>query len=103
MRRQTAAKAGEKEFQVLDYQNTSADLLPLVASSYALIFMVRCPSTVVQHAGMIDWVQPRSGCEPNFSWQGASAGLMSGHIYGAGYRTLTGISSAGLQCSCWCQ
>ena len=40
VRRQTAAKRGEKELQVLDYQNTSADLLPLVASSYALIFMV---------------------------------------------------------------
>lgn len=50
VRRQTAAKAGEKEFQVLDYQNTSADLLPLVASSYALIFMVRRPSAVAQHA-----------------------------------------------------
>ena len=76
VRRQTAAKAGEKEFQVLDYQNTSADLLPLVASSYALIFMVRRPSTVCAacwNDGL--WMQPRSGCRSNFSWQGASAGL----------------------------
>lgn len=41
MRRQTAARAGEREVQVLDYQNTAADLLPLVAACYALIFMVR--------------------------------------------------------------
>ena len=41
VRRQTAAHAGEREVQVLDYQNTAADLLPLLASSYALIFMVR--------------------------------------------------------------
>lgn len=40
MRRQTAARAGEREVQVLDYQNTAADLLPLVAACYALIFMV---------------------------------------------------------------
>ena len=40
VRRQTAAHAGEREVQVLDYQNTAADLLPLLASSYALIFMV---------------------------------------------------------------
>ena len=40
MRRQTAAKAGEKELQVLDYQNTNAELMPLVAAAYALIFMV---------------------------------------------------------------
>lgn len=40
VRRQTAASAGEKELQVLDYQNTSATLLPLVAVAYALIFMV---------------------------------------------------------------
>ncbi|KAK9847424.1 hypothetical protein WJX84_002360 [Apatococcus fuscideae] len=39
IRRQTAAKVGEKELQVLDYQNTSATLLPLVAVAYALIFM----------------------------------------------------------------
>lgn len=42
VRRQTAAHAGELEVQVLDYQNTAADLLPLLAASYALIFMVRC-------------------------------------------------------------
>ena len=41
VRRQTAARAGEREVQVLDYQNTAADLLPLVAACYALIFMVR--------------------------------------------------------------
>ncbi|KAK9833196.1 hypothetical protein WJX74_009804 [Apatococcus lobatus] len=39
VRRQTAASAGDKELQVLDYQNTSATLLPLVAVAYALIFM----------------------------------------------------------------
>lgn len=47
VRRQTAAKEGEKELQVLDYQNTNAELMPLVAAAYALIFMVRtfpiCP------------------------------------------------------------
>jgi acyl-CoA oxidase len=41
VRRQTAARAGEREVQVLDYQNTAADLLPLVAACYALIFMAR--------------------------------------------------------------
>ena len=40
VRRQTAAHAGEREVQVLDYQNTAADLLPLLASAYALVFMV---------------------------------------------------------------
>ena len=40
VRRQTAAHAGEREVQVLDYQNTAADLLPLLAATYALIFMV---------------------------------------------------------------
>ena len=52
MRRQTAAKAGEKELQVLDYQNTNAELMPLVAAAYALIFMVRLFTAVavpVQH------------------------------------------------------
>lgn len=39
VRRQTAARSGERELQVLDYQNTSADLLGLVASAYALKFM----------------------------------------------------------------
>ena len=39
MRRQTAAHPGERELQVLDYQNTAADLLGLVASAYALKFM----------------------------------------------------------------
>jgi acyl-CoA oxidase len=43
VRRQTAARAGEREVQVLDYQNTAADLLPLVAACYALIFMARAP------------------------------------------------------------
>ena len=43
VRRQTAAKAGEKELQVLDYQNTNAELMPLVAAAYALIFMVNPP------------------------------------------------------------
>lgn len=41
VRRQTAARQGERELQVLDYQNTSNVLLPLVASSYALWFMGR--------------------------------------------------------------
>lgn len=45
VRRQTAAKAGEKELQVLDYQNTNAELMPLVAAAYALIFMV-CPHSM---------------------------------------------------------
>ena len=40
VRRQTAAHAGELEVQVLDYQNTAADLLPLLAQAYALLFMV---------------------------------------------------------------
>ncbi len=44
VRRQTAAHAGEREVQVLDYQNTAADLLPLLASAYALLFMVRAAS-----------------------------------------------------------
>lgn len=48
VRRQTAAKAGELENQVLDYQNTNAELMPLLASSYALIFMVERLSSV-QH------------------------------------------------------
>ena len=43
VRRQTAAKEGEKELQVLDYQNTNAELMPLVAAAYALIFMVTAP------------------------------------------------------------
>ena len=41
VRRQTAPRAGEREVQVLDYQNTAADLLPLLAACYALIFMAR--------------------------------------------------------------
>ena len=40
VRRQTAAHAGDREVQVLDYQNTAADLLPLLAQAYALLFMV---------------------------------------------------------------
>eukprot|EP00884_Botryococcus_braunii_P015671 jgi/Botrbrau1/2788/Bobra.0125s0001.1 len=39
VRRQTAPRPGEMELQVLDYQNTANDLLPLVATAYALIFM----------------------------------------------------------------
>ena len=31
VRRQTAPRPGEREWQVLDYQNTAHDLLPLVA------------------------------------------------------------------------
>ena len=40
VRRQTAPRPGEPELQVLDYQNVALDLLPMVASAYALIFMV---------------------------------------------------------------
>ncbi|GLC45233.1 hypothetical protein PLESTB_000722200 [Pleodorina starrii] len=39
VRRQTAPAPGERELQVLDYQNCAATLLPLIASSYALSFM----------------------------------------------------------------
>ncbi|MEW5313953.1 MAG: hypothetical protein WDW38_005483 [Sanguina aurantia] len=38
VRRQTAAAAGERELQVLDYQNVSHTLLPLVSAAYALHF-----------------------------------------------------------------
>lgn len=41
IRRQVSERLGDKELQVLDYQNLAATLLPLVASAYALIFMVR--------------------------------------------------------------
>lgn len=41
VRRQTASKQGEHEVQVLDYQNTAFELLPLLATAYALVFMVR--------------------------------------------------------------
>ena len=40
IRRQTSERVGDRELQVLDYQNLMATLLPLVASAYALIFMV---------------------------------------------------------------
>ncbi len=50
VRRQTAARAGEREVQVLDYQNTAADLLPLVAACYALIFMV--PASLALTGGL---------------------------------------------------
>ncbi|KAK9805355.1 hypothetical protein WJX73_005736 [Symbiochloris irregularis] len=39
VRRQTAAVAGGRELQVLDYQNTAHSLLPLLSTAYALIFM----------------------------------------------------------------
>ncbi|GLI67460.1 hypothetical protein VaNZ11_011657 [Volvox africanus] len=39
VRRQTAPAAGERELQVLDYQNCAATLLPLIACAYALFFM----------------------------------------------------------------
>ncbi|GAX78870.1 hypothetical protein CEUSTIGMA_g6309.t1 [Chlamydomonas eustigma] len=39
VRRQTAVKPGDRETQVLDYQNVAHTLLPLVASAYALQFM----------------------------------------------------------------
>ena len=38
VRRQTAPTAGEREWQVLDYQNTAHDLLPLVAVSLLSFF-----------------------------------------------------------------
>ena len=40
VRRQTAPKAGEKEWQVLDYQNTAHDLLPLVAVRISFFFSI---------------------------------------------------------------
>lgn len=40
VRRQGASSHTEKEVQVLDYQNTTAELLPQLAAAYALIFMV---------------------------------------------------------------
>nr|AWK67839.1 ACOX [Dunaliella tertiolecta] len=39
VRRQTAPSPGQPETQVLDYQNTSHTLLPLVAAAYAVHFM----------------------------------------------------------------
>jgi len=39
VRRQTAPAKGERETQVLDYQNTAGTLLPLIANTYALHFM----------------------------------------------------------------
>ncbi|KAK9826538.1 hypothetical protein WJX74_001334 [Apatococcus lobatus] len=44
IRRQTSERVGDKELQVLDYQNLAATLLPLVASAYALIFMGKASS-----------------------------------------------------------
>ncbi|KAK2077143.1 hypothetical protein QBZ16_004777 [Prototheca wickerhamii] len=41
VRRQTAPAAGARELQVLDYDNVSQTLLPLVARAYALSFMGR--------------------------------------------------------------
>ena len=40
VRRQTAAAQADRETQVLDYQNTAFELLPLLSTAYALIFMV---------------------------------------------------------------
>ncbi len=63
VRRQTAPKPGLRETQVLDYQNVSAELLPLVGAAYALKFMgqvcmpAACvaayllPSTSPEHPG----------------------------------------------------
>lgn len=39
VRRQTAPSAGARELQVLDYQNTSGSLLPLMSAAYALWVM----------------------------------------------------------------
>lgn len=39
VRRQTAPGPGEKETQVLDYQNVATELVPLIAAAYALKFM----------------------------------------------------------------
>lgn len=41
MRRQTAGKMGQAELQVLDYDNVQQTLVPMIARSYALQFMVR--------------------------------------------------------------
>jgi hypothetical protein len=41
VRRQTASRAGQQELQVLDYDNVQQTLVPMVARSYALQFMVR--------------------------------------------------------------
>ncbi len=41
VRRQGASKQDAREVQVLDFQSTGGELLPLVAAAYALIFMVR--------------------------------------------------------------
>ena len=57
VRRQTAAHAGEREVQVLDYQNTAADLLPLLAATYALIFMVRRPTCFAYGPSTPHWYQ----------------------------------------------
>ena len=53
VRRQTAAHAGEREVQVLDNQNTAADLLPLLASAYALLFMVWAGSSLSPATGCL--------------------------------------------------
>lgn len=42
MRRQTAPRPGQRELQVLDYDNVQQTLVPMIARSYALQFMVRC-------------------------------------------------------------
>lgn len=41
VRRQTTAKLGEPELQVLDYDNVQQTLMPLLSRAYALIFMGR--------------------------------------------------------------
>ena len=57
VRRQTAARQGEREVQVLDYQNTAFELLPLLATAYALVFMVGSqppPLTCLLHGTMCE-------------------------------------------------
>ena len=67
IRRQTAAKVGEKELQVLDYQNTSATLLPLVAVAYALIFMVGWRTLLEHVLKLLLFNYCRSVCETSLS------------------------------------
>ena len=42
VRRQGPFNAGQPEFKLLNYQTSVAELMPVVASAYALILMVSC-------------------------------------------------------------
>lgn len=82
VRRQTAAKPGERELQVLDYQNTAHALLPLLSTAYALIFMVGwpcspmiclCACTSLHGPGSImSWAWPCSLWKPRPGMQAGS-------------------------------